>query len=97
MFKTLSLVAASALVPGAALAQDNCADRSTVIERLEGSYDESFSGGGLQSSEKILEVWHSEIGGTWTVLLTDAEGISCVIAAGTHWRDGLVEKAGIPM
>ena len=75
-------------VPFAASAQTNCADRDSVISKLESGYGEAFAGGGLQNAERIFEVWLSEDKGTWTILMTRADGKSCIMASGTNWREG---------
>lgn len=67
----------------------NCANRDMVVERLQTKYSENFAAGGLQSSsdKKVLvEVWASEETGTFTVMLTTPEGVSCVVATGTDWH-----------
>ena len=66
-----------------------CAQRDIVVERLKSRYDESFAAGGLQtgaSSSTLVEVWASEETGTFTVMLTSANGLSCVVATGTDWH-----------
>ena len=92
--KTLAVVVA--LTPGMLHAQSNCAARDQVVDRLAGKYGETFSGGGLRNADSIFEVWHSEEKGTWTILMTRADGVSCIMASGTNWRDGLKVPAGIP-
>ena len=87
----LALMAA----PGIALAQANCAERDVVVDKLETGYGEEFAGGGLQSSSRIIEVWASEDRGTWTILMTRADGTSCIMASGTDWRKGLPQPDGI--
>jgi hypothetical protein len=82
--------------PTVALAQGNCAERDSVVDRLEAGYGEEFTGGGLQNARRIIEVWASEEQGTWTILMTTADGKSCVMASGTDWRKGLPEAKGIP-
>lgn len=86
------LTVLAALVPATLHAQTNCAARDTVVEKLASGYGEVFSGGGLQNSSSIFEVWHSEEQGTWTILLTRADGTSCIMASGTNWRDALPSK-----
>lgn len=83
------LTVLAAMMPAALHAQTNCAARDTVVEKLSSGYGEAFSGGGLQNSSSIFEVWHSEEQGTWTILLTRADGTSCIMASGTNWRDAL--------
>ena len=84
--------------PTALSAQSSCADRDDLVAKLETRYGEEFAGGGLQNAQQILEVWFSEEKGTWTVLMTRADGRSCIMASGTNWRDpGEVKlPAGIP-
>ena len=67
----------------------NCAPREIVTEQLNLTYGENFSGGGLQGGNAVFEVWISKDDGTWTILMTQANGVSCVMAAGTDWRGAL--------
>ena len=87
------------IMPAALQAQSLCAERDSVVEKLETGYGEAFAGGGLQNSSRVFEVWMSEEKGTWTILMTRSDGMSCIMATGTNWRDGApVTKtpAGIP-
>jgi hypothetical protein len=86
---------AVAVAPTVALAQGNCAARDALVGRLEAGYGEEFTGGGLQNARRIIEVWASEEQGTWTILITTADGQSCVMATGTDWRKGLPEAKGV--
>jgi hypothetical protein len=88
----------AAIVPTAISAQTNCAERTSVVEKLAASYGEVFAGGGLQNANHVFEVWFSEDKGTWTILMTRADGVSCIMASGTNWREappGLKLPAGI--
>ena len=91
-----TLAAAAILLPSALHAQNNCGARDAVVDKLAGKYGEAFSGGGLQNSNSVFEVWHSAEKGTWTILMTRADGTSCIMASGTNWREGLKIPAGIP-
>lgn len=74
----------------------SCAERTTVIERLEEAYSEALTAGGLQKTragQSVLEVWSSPETGTFTVLLTHANGLSCIVAAGTDFFDIEAEPA----
>jgi hypothetical protein len=77
--------AASSLVTSAAAQGMSCAPRDVVVERLNVSYGEVFNGGGLQNGAALFEVWVSQDDGTWTILMTRADGMSCIMAAGTDW------------
>lgn len=96
MFCVRSMAVVCALIPGLVHAQTNCAARDLVVDRLEGKYGENFSGGGIRNETSIYEVWMSEEKGTWTILMTRADGLSCIVASGTDWRPGLKVPAGIP-
>ncbi|MGR3514697.1 MAG: hypothetical protein ACU0GG_18210 [Paracoccaceae bacterium] len=85
-------------IPTTLQAQAKCFDRDDLVEKLSAKYGEAFAGGGLQNQTSIVEVWFSPEQGTWTVLMTRADGKSCIMASGTNWRDpGDVKvPAGIP-
>jgi hypothetical protein len=71
----------------AAMAQNTpCAERNNVVNALDSQYKESPRAIGLVSKEAVLEVFVSE-SGTWTVVVTDPRGMSCVLAAGQSWED----------
>ena len=96
MFKHLMVagIMSSATVAAMPVQAANCANRDMVVERLETRYSESFAAGGLQtaSDKKVLvEVWASEKTGTFTVMLTTPEGLSCVVATGTDWHQSAFE------
>jgi hypothetical protein len=82
-----SLTLLAAVLPTTIQAQAACAERDMVVEKLEGRYGEAFAGGGLQSSSSVFEVWFSEEKGTWTILMTRPNGLSCIMASGTNWRE----------
>jgi hypothetical protein len=91
--KTFSFLCAAAAVAGLnlhplpAMAQDTpCADRNNVVDTLDSQYKESPRAIGLVSKEAVLEVFVSE-SGTWTVVVTDPQGMSCVLAAGQSWEE----------
>lgn len=87
ILKTL-LVAALLLVPTHAQSQGSkCLPRSVLVERLSNQYNESLVGGGLQSPQQLLEVWTNESSGTFTVFITRADGLSCILASGKYWSD----------
>ncbi len=68
-----------------AAAQIACTTRSEVAERLAGDYAETPVAAGLASSGAVFEVFTSDDGSTWTIVLTRPEGTSCLIAAGEAW------------
>lgn len=86
VFTILLLTAFGLLVAsvGAAEAQDlrHCAPRDQVIERLMGKYGEAPQALGIAANNSVLEVFASEDTGTWTITVTMANGVTCLIASG---------------
>ena len=84
------LIAVSGLlisVSGAS-AQMLCKERSEVLDKLSNSYSEAPVAMGLASNGAVLEVLTSAEGEqTWTILITQPNGISCVMATGEGWTD----------
>lgn len=86
---------ALAITAGGPVLAANCAQRDHMVERLQSKFAERFAMGGLQrarNSLSILEVWASDETGTYTVLLTDPSGVSCIVAAGTDFFEATRES-----
>lgn len=99
MFRSLILagcvVGATGLVSSAHAM--NCAMRDSVVERLSSVYSEQLTAGGLHtgtSSQNMVEVWSSPETGTFTVMMTNASGVSCIMASGTNWFH---DKVAVPI
>lgn len=83
LLTSLSIAAAAP-----AVANPNCGLRDSVVEKLSKQYKEQLTVGGLQkrnSVQAVMEIWSSEETGTFTVLITNPQGISCIVAAGTDF------------
>lgn len=63
-----------------------CGKRDEMVGRLQSNFGEAQTGLGLISEARVLEVWSSEETGTWTILMTDAGGETCMVAAGEAWK-----------
>ncbi len=87
---------ASVMLAGSAQAWGSCGKRETIVQVLEQTHGEVFAGGGIETEERIYEVWTSDADGSWTILMTKADGVSCVMAAGTDWREGVTVPPGVP-
>lgn len=75
------------LLTGPAVAQ-TCEPRPDMAAKLADKYGESMQFSGLQKTrggQAVLEVWASPETGTYTVLLSHANGLSCIIAVGTDF------------
>ncbi len=73
------------LTPNLAQAQFACGTRDSVVEKLGEKYGEVRRGGGLAGPTAIFEIWASEATGTWTILKTTPNGLTCVMAVGDGW------------
>ena len=87
-FGTCALAAALLSLAPAALAQGvvPCGDREKVIGLLAKRYQEVPRAMGLASRSGVLEVYVSKKG-SWTVLMTNTSGRSCMIAVGENWEE----------
>ena len=103
MFKRLFAIALTfgmAATAPPAFAQ-NCAERDHEIAKLQDSYAEELVFGGLQKSrgaQSVMEVWTSKETGSYTVLVTQANGISCIVAVGTDFFEAIpkIKVEGTP-
>ncbi len=90
--KPLALSALLMLSPIAAYAQSqNCAPRDTVVSR----YGESRQAIGLGGNNQVVEIFASEETGTWTITVTTASGVTCLVASGQAY-ERLTEVTGDP-
>lgn len=63
-----------------------------MIAKLQDSYSEELVFGGLQKTrgvQAVMEVWTSKETGSYTVLVTQANGISCIVAVGTDFFEAI--------
>jgi len=71
--------------PAAAQSVVNCADRTKVVEFLARQYDEKQTAVGFVNPKAVMELYAAD-SGTWTLIITDVSGRSCVILAGKSWE-----------
>ena len=73
-----------------------CAERSRVVQKLEEKFGETLRSLGLHRDDGVVEVYSSEETGTWTILMTRPDGMSCLLAAGQRWEQDVhpLEKPG---
>ncbi len=73
--------------PPDAQAQMACGTRDSVVAKLGDKYGEVRRGGGLAGPTAIFEIWASEATGSWTILKTTPNGLTCIMAVGDGWHD----------
>jgi hypothetical protein len=95
MRKTIGLACALAIgtlgldaLPANAQAQgqEQCGPHDQVVKVLNVKYQESQRALGLINEKAMMEVYISSRG-TWTMVVTNEAGISCVLAAGEAWDE----------
>jgi hypothetical protein len=64
----------------------NCADHNSVKSYLEDKFAEVPVSHGLQADGKLLQVFASEQSGTWSMVATTPNGLSCIVAVGEAWQ-----------
>lgn len=75
---------ASVLSPSTAQAAE-CGKHEKVIAFLGKKYKEQLKAMGLVSNKGFMQLFVADTG-TWTVILTTPEGISCIVAAGDSYE-----------
>lgn len=69
-----------------------CGERADFVEKLDEAYGEKLISAGLEADGNVFEVYRSETG-SWTILVTEPEGPTCVLASGEAWTDGRKAEA----
>jgi hypothetical protein len=84
---SLLLAGAALLIAAdsAAAQVSRCAPRDDMISTLSERFREKQHAYGLLGPQLIIEVFVSDKGG-WTIVVTGADGISCVVAVGIGWE-----------
>jgi hypothetical protein len=91
---TLAAAVVLATLGGTAEAQMVCGKRDAIVGQLERKYGETRRSVGLQQGRAVVEVYASEKTGSWTILVTDTDGKSCLMAAGDGFEAVKTAEAG---
>ena len=68
-----------------AFAQQNCGNSEQIHRMLSEQYRESRQVVGVVNEQSVLEVWANTESGTWTILITRTNGMSCLAAYGISY------------
>jgi hypothetical protein len=79
-----------------AQAQSVCGSRESIIAQLKQKYGETRKSVGLQQGRGVVEIFASEETGSWTILVTDTRGHSCLMAAGEAFQVEAVAEVDTP-
>jgi hypothetical protein len=72
------------LLQGAPRANMACGERTGVVQRLKEKYGETRERAG-SLGDAYIEVYSNQKKGTFTILLSRPDGMSCLMAAGENW------------
>lgn len=88
MFKMTMGLGIMALAASQVSAQQarNCAPRDVVVARLADGYGETRQSLGLGEQGAVVEVFASTETGTWTITVTTANGLTCLVASGQSFE-----------
>ncbi len=89
----LTIVITLVLSSGSAHAQLNCDIRKSLLAKLDTGYGEQPVALGLASTGNVVELLISS-GGSWTILITNPNGIACIAAVGEDWEHLVRKPAG---
>ena len=87
MGAAIVLIAMSAIPAAAATASPPCAPRPELLKQLSKRFNEQPVALGLTNSGSLIEVLTSDDGSTWTIMITQPNGPSCLVAAGASWEE----------
>jgi hypothetical protein len=85
MFALIGASFTALLAAPASSAENVCGKRDDIVSRLENGYQEFNSAMGMSTNGGLVELYTSD-NGTWTLMLTQPDGVSCLIAAGENWE-----------
>ena len=80
----LIIAAATLLMTTPAAAQNICAPRTDMVKRITEAYSETQVAVGLAVTGNLIETFVSDAG-SFTVIITNPNGVSCVAVTGTNW------------
>ena len=88
MIRRLAIALAAAFMAvflcAPAAAQNICAPRDDVVQRLWDRWQEAQVTVAMVADGRLLEIFVSETG-SWTAVISDPGGRSCVASAGKNW------------
>ena len=73
-------------------AQQRCLLHEAAQEQLSERFHEDVAGRGLASNGKSMVELYTSEEGSWTLVVTDVEGRSCIVGKGVSWSDVEVLK-----
>lgn len=88
LIRAAVVAAGAAVLAPAAHAQVVCFDRTALIDSLAERLHQRQLGYGIVSDTAIVELYIAP-DGSWTAVVTDVSGRSCILAIGRGWQTTL--------
>ena len=86
LMKSSAALAILCMVPVVAQSAPSCAPRELVVDRLADKFGETRQSIGLGANNAVVEVFASETSGSWTITVTSANGVTCLVASGQAYE-----------
>lgn len=65
----------------------SCGPRDDVVKRLTETYGETRRGIGIARQGAVMELYASDLSGSWTITVTLPDGRTCLVATGQAYED----------
>lgn len=86
---------AFALMTTTAWAQQPCGPTPALLKMISEKYHEDAIGGGTaQDGKVVISTFANAETGSWTIIVSGADGNSCIIAAGSDYAASIPPKKG---
>ena len=72
-----------------------CMKHKNLVTFLSDRYSEAPRALGLVEDRGLMEVYVSTKG-TWTIVMTTAQGVACILAAGDTWEENEMQLSAGP-
>ncbi len=63
-----------------------CTKRADLVKTLNAKYQEQRHGLGIVTANTAALEFYASQTGTWTIILTMTNGVTCILAAGHSWH-----------
>lgn len=82
----LAAVLSAALFALPVKAQPQCNTHDEVQSQLAKKYNEHPISAGVTHNGGLIEVYATEDGATWSIVISGPNGVSCLVSSGEGWR-----------
>ncbi len=86
MWKTTILAVAFTCASAGAMAEGPCDKRHRIADWLAEIHRERPVGAGITDEGRLIEVFSTGNGATWTIVMTSPQGLSCILSHGEDWN-----------